>query len=139
MYPANCPVINYQVAKKTMTLFMDVNDLDDIIRHNGPAGFIRGLLGYLEHDFSHWQEFDKSARTVAHSNVGVIELMPVADTQNHGFKYVSGHPGNPENGLSTVMRLAHCPTWLPAIHACCPNLPMIMMAVFYLKKRHNRN
>ena len=86
-----------------MTLFIDVNDLGNIIRHKGPAEFIRGLLGYLEHDFIRWENFDKSARTAAHSDVGVIELMPVADTQNYGFKYVNGHPGNPENGLSTVM------------------------------------
>lgn len=86
-----------------MTLFVDVNDLGAIIRHRGPAEFIQGLLGYLEHDFSRWESFDKSARTAAHSDVGVIELMPVADTENYGFKYVNGHPANPEAGLSTVM------------------------------------
>ena len=86
-----------------MTLFVDVNDLGAIVRHKSPAGFIQGLLGYLEQDFCRWESFDKSARTAAHSDVGVIELMPVADTENYGFKYVNGHPGNPETGLSTVM------------------------------------
>lgn len=86
-----------------MTLFVDVDDLGNIVRHIGPAEFIRGLLGYIEQDFVSWENFDKSARTAAHSNVGVIELMPVADTENYGFKYVNGHPGNPEKGLSTVM------------------------------------
>jgi ornithine cyclodeaminase len=33
----------------------------------------------------------------------VIELMPTADSEFYSFKYVNGHPGNPQAGLSTVM------------------------------------
>jgi ornithine cyclodeaminase len=33
----------------------------------------------------------------------VIELMPTADSEYYTFKYVNGHPGNPQAGLSTVM------------------------------------
>jgi len=64
---------------------------------------MRGLLDYMQDDFCRWESFDKSARTAAHSQVGVIELMPVADDVNYGFKYVNGHPSNPAQGMSTVM------------------------------------
>jgi ornithine cyclodeaminase len=64
---------------------------------------MKGLLGYLEHDFSRWLEYDKSARTAAHSEVGVIELMPIADQKLYAFKYVNGHPSNPSQGFPTVM------------------------------------
>lgn len=86
-----------------MTLFVDVPTLGKIVRKVGTAEFICGLLAYLERDFKRWEDFDKSARTAAHSDVGVIELMPVADKQNYGFKYVNGHPSNPTQGLPTVM------------------------------------
>ena len=86
-----------------MTLFLDVNALGELVNKTGPAEFMKGLLGYMEQDFSRWPVFDKSARTAAHSEVGVIELMPVADELNFGFKYVNGHPSNPSLGLSTVM------------------------------------
>ena len=86
-----------------MTLFVDVPALAKIVQKAGITEFIHGLLAYLEHDFRRWEDFDKSARTAAHSKVGVIELMPVADEQNYGFKYVNGHPSNPAQGLSTVM------------------------------------
>ncbi len=57
----------------------------------------------MKDDFCRWEEFDKSSRTAAHSDIGVIELMPVADGVNYGFKYVNGHPSNPNVGMSTVM------------------------------------
>jgi len=86
-----------------MTLFLDVNALGELVNKTGSAEFMRGLLVCMEQDFSRWLAFDKSTRTAAHSNVGVIELMPVADDLNFGFKYVNGHPSNPALGLSTVM------------------------------------
>ena len=86
-----------------MTLFLDVNGLSSLVNKHGIEAFMRGLLAYMESDFCRWEEFDKSARTAAHSDVGVIELMPVADDVNYGFKYVNGHPSNPLKGMSTVM------------------------------------
>lgn len=70
----------------------------------------------LEADFGRWQDFDKSARTAAHSASGVIELMPVADARDYAFKYVNGHPHNPRLGLPTVMAfgaLADVATGMP--------------------------
>ena len=65
-----------------MTLFVDVPTLGEIVRKVGIAEFINGLLNCLEQDFSRWEDFDKSARTAAHSDTGVIELMPVADEEH---------------------------------------------------------
>ncbi|MGF1765468.1 ornithine cyclodeaminase [Aliivibrio kagoshimensis] len=86
-----------------MTLFLDVNNVGELIKKTGTANFMNGLLAYMESDFARWESFDKTARTAAHSDVGVIELMPVADDKNYGFKFVNGHPSNPRFGLSTVM------------------------------------
>lgn len=86
-----------------MTLFLDVNALSSLVDSHGTETFMKGLLTYMEDDFRRWEEFDKSPRTAAHSDIGVIELMPVADSNNYGFKYVNGHPSNPKQGLSTVM------------------------------------
>ena len=86
-----------------MTLFLDVQALGRLVNAQGADTFMADLLGYMEQDFCRWPEFDKSARTAAHSEVGVIELMPVADHNLYGFKYVNGHPSNPNQGLSTVM------------------------------------
>jgi ornithine cyclodeaminase len=54
-------------------------------------------------EFLRWNEFDKSARVACHSDVGVIELMPIADARQFAFKYVNGHPTNHRHGLPTVM------------------------------------
>lgn len=86
-----------------MTLFLDVNALSSLVNNYGIETFMQGVLSYMEDDFRRWEAFDKSARTAAHSDIGVIELMPVADEINYGFKYVNGHPSNPQQGLSTVM------------------------------------
>jgi ornithine cyclodeaminase len=56
----------------------------------------------IEGDFLRWESFDKTARIPAHSPDGVIELMPTADSDTYGFKYVNGHPKNMREGLQTV-------------------------------------
>ena len=84
----------------------------------GVESFITKLTNYLEQDFLRWQDFDKSARLAAHSDTGVIELMPIADTQKFSFKYVNGHPSNTDKNLLTVMAfgvLADVETGYPII------------------------
>jgi len=101
-----------------MALFIDVPTLADLVNTIGFPKFLKGLVEYMEEDFSHWESWDKSARTAAHSEVGVIELMPVANDRLYGFKYVNGHPSNPPLGLSTVMAfgaLAEVKTGLPLL------------------------
>lgn len=101
-----------------MTTLLTTHDIARIVEAHGLPELHRRLVGYLEADFRRWNDFDKSARTAAHSDVGVIELMPVADDREYSFKYVNGHPGNTRFGLSTVMAfgaLADVETGLPTV------------------------
>ena len=86
-----------------MTLLLTPRDVAHIVRAQGIAGALRRLTRAIEADFLRWGEFDKSARTAAHSLEGVIELMPISDGTTYTFKYVNGHPGNTQLGLPTVM------------------------------------
>ncbi|MFK8015622.1 MAG: ornithine cyclodeaminase [Gammaproteobacteria bacterium] len=86
-----------------MTRFIDVSTLSQLVSEVGVTNFISGMTQAVREDFMRWEDFDKSPRSAAHSDVGVIELMPVADTRQYAFKYVNGHPGNTALGMSTVM------------------------------------
>lgn len=86
-----------------MTTLLTPADLAQLVHRVGLPAFLRRLVVALEEDFARWTDFDKTARVAAHSPLGVIELMPVADDQLYAFKYVNGHPGNPGLGLPTVM------------------------------------
>ena len=86
-----------------MTRFIDVSTLGKLVGRVGTTSFIAGLADAIEADFKRWPEFDKSPRAACHSDIGVIELMPVADAERYAFKYVNGHPSNTKHGLSTVM------------------------------------
>lgn len=85
-----------------MVAFLDVAGMTSWIRETGLDPILRGLVARLEDDFRRWPEFDKSARVASHSPIGVIELMPTSDSTTYGFKYVNGHPDNPEHGHQTV-------------------------------------
>ena len=101
-----------------MTTLLTTHDLSRIVAAHGLPKLLGRMVDYLEADFLRWQDFDKSARTAAHSEVGVIELMPVADAQQYSFKYVNGHPGNTRHGLPTVMAfgvLADVDTGMPTV------------------------
>lgn len=100
----------------TETDFLSASDAARLIARVGMAEILRAMADAIEADFRRWNDFDKSARTAVHSAQGVIELMPVADTQDYAFKYVNGHPGNPLLGLPTVMAfgaLADVATGMP--------------------------
>ncbi len=86
-----------------MTRFVDVDAVGRIVTRAGIGPFIEGLVETMEADFRHWEHFDKCARVASHSDIGVIELMPVANAESYAFKYVNGHPANTAKGLSTVM------------------------------------
>ena len=89
------------IAKNT--LFLSPQDVASIVSRSGLATTLKGMAAYIRADFLRWQSFDKSARLAAHSQDGVIELMPIADTDTFTFKYVNGHPKNTAVGLPTVM------------------------------------
>ena len=85
------------------TEFLSASDAARLVARVGIVACLRQMVQALEADFARWNDFDKSARTAAHSAHGVIELMPVADAHDYAFKYVNGHPVNTQRGLPTVM------------------------------------
>lgn len=86
-----------------MTRFIDAPTMARLVQAVGLGRFIAELAEQIEHDFRRWPEFDTCARVASHSDIGVIELMPVADATRYAFKYVNGHPANTRRGLYTVM------------------------------------
>ncbi len=100
------------------TQFLSVQDVVQLVQTAGLPNTFARMVQALREDFSRWPEFDNSASTAAHSKDGVIELMPIADAQQFTFKYVNGHPKNPQRGLSTVMAfgvLADVATGMPLL------------------------
>ncbi|MGJ7534131.1 MULTISPECIES: ornithine cyclodeaminase [unclassified Variovorax] len=86
-----------------MTRFIDVPAMSRLVQEIGVAPFIGALADTIREDFIRWPDFDKSARVANHSDIGVIELMPVSNASRYAFKYVNGHPANTGRGLYTVM------------------------------------
>jgi ornithine cyclodeaminase len=82
---------------------IEVPHIVALVESIGLETFLGELGDYIADDFRRWPEFDKSPRYASHSPGGVVELMPTADAQNFGFKYVNGHPKNYEKGLQTVV------------------------------------
>ena len=101
-----------------MTRFIDTHDLSRLVRQIGIDTFITQLARYIRADFLRWPEFEKSARTANHSQIGVIELMPISDHSLYAFKYVNGHPYNGRVNKPTVMAfgaLANVDTGYPVL------------------------
>jgi len=86
-----------------MTRFLDVPAACRLVADIGVPRFLGELADTIRADYLRWPDFDKSPRLACHSRVGVIELMPVADSKLFAFKYVNGHPINAERGIHTVM------------------------------------
>lgn len=86
-----------------MTTLLTTTDVARIIASIGLPHVMARMVEYLEADFLRWADFEKCARLASHSEVGVIELMPVSDAREYSFKYVNGHPKNTREGLPTVM------------------------------------
>ncbi len=82
--------------------FVSVEDMMRLILGIGVETFLSELAETIEEDFRRWQEFEKTPRVAAHSEEGVIELMPTSDQTLYGFKYVNGHPKNTQSGRQTV-------------------------------------
>ena len=100
------------------TLFLSAPDVAGIVRRKGLKACLSGIADNIRTDFLRWESFDKSARVAAHSSVGVIELMPIADEHTFAFKYVNGHPNNTHHALPTVMAfgvLADVATGVPRL------------------------
>lgn len=85
-----------------MVDYVGINDIQSVIDEVGAGEFMERLAAQIEADYRRWSEFEKSARLASHSDVGVIELMPISDGGLYAFKYVNGHPKNTSEGLLTV-------------------------------------
>lgn len=85
-----------------MVDYVGITDIQHLIEEIGAGEFMERLAGQIEADYKRWGEFEKSARLASHSDVGVIELMPISDGGLYSFKYVNGHPKNTGQGLLTV-------------------------------------
>jgi ornithine cyclodeaminase len=91
-----------QPSERALIPFVSVENMMRIVHGVGLETMLRELAEVIEGNFRRWEEFDKTARIPAHSAEGVIELMPTADGDTYGFKYVNGHPKNMREGLQTV-------------------------------------
>ena len=86
-----------------MTTLLTTHDIAHLVATLGLPQLLQRMEAYIRADFLRWGEFEKSPRHAVHSDVGVIELMPIADARTYSFKYVNGHPKNTREGLPTVM------------------------------------
>ena len=84
-------------------LVLEIEDIKELIQKVGYKDFFSKLISTLEEDYKNWDDFDKSPRVANHVDGGVIELMPISNEQMYSFKYVNGHPKNPDQGKFTVM------------------------------------
>ena len=89
-------------SRMAMVPFVSVADMMRIVNADGVAETIAAIADRIEADFLRWESFDKTPRVAAHSEEGVIELMPTSDGERYGFKYVNGHPANMARGFQTV-------------------------------------
>ncbi|MBE0413852.1 ornithine cyclodeaminase [Yoonia sp.] len=94
--------MSLKASDKALVPFVSVDNMMRLVHHIGIETFLADLARAIEADFIRWELFDKTPRVGAHSDVGVIELMPTADNEFYGFKYVNGHPKNMREGLQTV-------------------------------------
>ncbi len=92
-------------SDRALVPFVSVEHMMRIVHRVGLGTMLREMADVIEANFLRWEEFDKTARIPAHSAEGVIELMPIADGDLYGFKYVSGHPSNMATGRQTVTAL----------------------------------
>jgi len=86
-----------------MVQVVTVQNIKELIQKVGIATFFKELIEVLENDFAHWQSFHKYPRHATHYDHGVIELMPVSSDEYYAYKYVNGHPNNPEQYKQTVV------------------------------------
>ena len=71
-----------QSPASVLTDFLSASDAARLVAQVGVIEVLQVMLQSIEADYRRWQDFDKSARTAAHSATGVIELMPVADARD---------------------------------------------------------
>jgi ornithine cyclodeaminase len=101
-FPTPLATLNAAPSERALIPFVSVDNMMRLVRRVGLVTMLKELADVIEGNFLRWESFDKTARIPAHSAEGVIELMPTADGDIYGFKYVNGHPRNMKAGLQTV-------------------------------------
>lgn len=91
-----------QPGPMSLVPFVSVDNMMRLVLATGVEQVLQEIAAYIEEDFRRWESFDKTPRVAAHSEDGVIELMPTSDGKAYGFKYVNGHPKNFRDGRQTV-------------------------------------
>lgn len=84
-------------------IVLEIEDIKKLVTTVGYKDFFFKLIDTLEEDYSNWESFDKTPRVANHVEGGVIELMPISNDELYSFKYVNGHPQNPNQNKLTVM------------------------------------
>lgn len=86
-------------------MLLRIQDIRALFDKVSLQDFFRALAKIMQEDYSHWQDFQKSARYAAYVENGVMELMPVCGKELFSFKYVNGHPNNPAHQLLNIVAL----------------------------------
>ncbi|HFD11037.1 MAG TPA: ornithine cyclodeaminase [Crenotrichaceae bacterium] len=97
---------------------LTVNDIVHLIQLVGLNHFFDIVIKALHSDFKRWSDFQLSPRHAVHFKDGVIELMPCADNDFYTFKYVNGHPQNPQFDKLCVVaigQISDCRTGYPLL------------------------
>lgn len=106
------------MSTELRTRYIDLPTMAEYLKSAGPENVMERLIPYLEEDYKRWEDFHKIPRTAHHSDIGVLELMPIGDSKTYSFKYVNGHPENPKHNFLTVMgigMLAEVSTGFPLL------------------------
>ena len=85
------------------TKYIDLPTMAKYLKSVGSETVMERLIPYMEDDYKRWEDFQKMPRTAHHTDIGVLELMPIGDSKLYSFKYVNGHPENPKHNYLTVM------------------------------------
>ncbi len=130
-----------------MVPFVSVDHMMQLVNRISVPEMIAGIAEVIEADYKRWPAFLKTPRIPAHSEEGVIELMPTSDGITYGFKYVNGHPANMARGYQTVTAfglLARVDTGYPillsemTILTALRTAAMSTIAAKYLAPKHAR-
>ncbi len=131
-----------------MMKILTLSDVQTLIHKVGLKFLFQRLTESMIVDFGRWNDFYLSPRHATYYEHGVIELMPCSNDRLYSFKYVNGHPENPDQGKLSVVALGQLNevssgyplmisemTLLTAIRTAVTGV----LAAKYLARRDSRN
>jgi ornithine cyclodeaminase len=86
-----------------MTKIITLKNVQQILKIKDYKTFSKELQTCLEEDFKDWGSFQKNSRIAFYTDQGVMELMPICGSKMFSYKYVNGHPNNPNSNKLTVV------------------------------------